>query len=382
MEHTEAEVREMKETRPYWKVIVSLVFSLIATILFVVIGYCLLRLFLPFVIGWIIAFIANPMVCWLEKRLKIVKKLGTAITIVVVLGAVVGVIYLVIDSIVPEASGLISDLPRMYGEMKLGLLEIGAKLQGIFQLLPKEAQHGWNSIMSNLGTAAGDWIGTLSEPTVEVAGNVAKSIPSVFIGMIVMIISAYFFVAEREEVIAWVKKVTPRPVEDRMAMVISNLKYAIGGYFKAQFQIMLVLGTIMFVGFTILGVKYAIVLAILFAFLDFLPFFGTAITLVPWAIYNLLGHNYKMAVGLVVLYVLTQLIRQLIQPKLVGDEVGLKALPTLVLLYLGYKVGSIWGMIFAVPIGMIVINMYHAGAFDYILDDVKILIRGISKLRK
>ncbi len=382
MEHTEAEVREMKETRPYWKVIVSLVFSLIATILFVVIGYSLLRLFLPFVIGWIIAFIANPMVCWLEKRLKIVKKLGSAITIVVVLGAVVGVIYLVIDSIVQEASGLISDLPRMYGEMKLGLLEIGANLQGIFQLLPKEAQHGWNSIMSNLGAAAGEWIGTLSEPTVEVAGNVAKSIPSVFIGMIVMIISAYFFVAEREEVIAWVKKVTPKPVEDRMAMVISNLKYAIGGYFKAQFQIMLVLGTIMFVGFTILGVKYAIVLAILFAFLDFLPFFGTAITLVPWAIYNLLGHNYKMAVGLVVLYVLTQLIRQLIQPKLVGDEVGLKALPTLVLLYLGYKVGSIWGMIFAVPIGMIVINMYHAGAFDYILDDVKILIRGILKLRK
>lgn len=382
MEHTEAEVREMKETRPYWKVIVSLVFSLIATILFVVIGYGLLRLFLPFVIGWIIAFIANPMVCWLEKRLKIVKKLGSAITIVVVLGAVVGVIYLVIDSIVQEASGLISDLPRMYGEMKLGLLEIGANLQGIFQLLPKEAQHGWNSIMSNLGAAAGEWIGTLSEPTVEVAGNVAKSIPSVFIGMIVMIISAYFFVAEREEVIAWVKKVTPKPVEDRMAMVISNLKYAIGGYFKAQFQIMLVLGTIMFVGFTILGVKYAIVLAILFAFLDFLPFFGTAITLVPWAIYNLLGHNYKMAVGLVVLYVLTQLIRQLIQPKLVGDEVGLKALPTLVLLYLGYKVGSIWGMIFAVPIGMIVINMYHAGAFDYILDDVKILIRGILKLRK
>ncbi|MBP3665217.1 MAG: sporulation integral membrane protein YtvI, partial [Tyzzerella sp.] len=85
----------MKDTRPYWKVIVSLVFSLIATILFVVIGYSLLRLFLPFVIGWIIAFIANPMVCWLEKRLKIVKKLGSAITIVVVLGAVVGVIYLV-----------------------------------------------------------------------------------------------------------------------------------------------------------------------------------------------------------------------------------------------------------------------------------------------
>lgn len=372
----------MKDTRPYWKVIVSLAFSLIATILFIVIGYRLLHLFLPFVLGWIIAYIANPMVCWLEKRLKIVKRLGSAITIVVVLGAVVGVIYLIIASIAREAAALVSDLPQMYGEMKLGLEEIGANLQGFFRLLPREIQEGWSSIVSNLGTAAGEWIGKLSEPTVEVAGNVAKSIPSIFIGLIVMIISAYFFVAEREEVITWVKKVTPKPIEDRMAMVVSNLKYAIGGYFKAQFQIMLVLGAIMFVGFTILGVKYAIVLAIIFAFLDFLPFFGTAITLVPWAIYNLLGHDYKMAIGLVILYVLTQLIRQLIQPKLVGDEVGLKALPTLVLLYLGYKVGSIWGMIFAVPIGMIVINMYHAGAFDYILDDVKILIHGILKLRK
>jgi len=372
----------MKDTRPYWKVIVSLAFSLIATILFVVIGYGMLRLFLPFVIGWMIAVIANPMVCWLEKRLKIVKKLGSAITIVVVLGAVVGVIYLAVASIVQETSRLISDLPLMYGEMKLGMEEIGANLQGFFGLLPQEVQNGWNSLVSNLGAAAGEWIGKFSEPTVEAAGNVAKSIPSVFIGMIVMIISAYFFVAERDEVIAWVKKITPKPIEDRMAMVFSNLKYAIGGYFKAQFQIMLVLGTIMFVGFTLLGVKYAIVLALLFAFLDFLPFFGTAITLVPWAIYHLLGHNYKMAIGLVVLYVLTQLIRQLIQPKLVGDEVGLKALPTLVLLYLGYKVGSIWGMIFAVPIGLIVINMYRAGAFNYILDDVKILVRGVLKLRE
>lgn len=372
----------MKDTRPYWKVIVSLAFSLIATILVVGIGYGLLRLFLPFVIGWIIAVIANPMVCWLEDKLKIVKKLGSAITIVVVLGAVVGVLYLIGASIVREASGLIADLPKMYGEMKVGMEEIGANLQGLFGLLPREIQNGWSSMVSNLGAAAGEWVGTLSEPTVEAAGNVAKSIPSIFIGLIVMIISAYFFVAERDEVIAWVKKVTPKPIEDRMSMVFSNLKYAIGGYFKAQFQIMLVLGTIMFVGFTILGVKYAIVLALLFAFLDFLPFFGTAITLVPWAIYNLLGRDYKMAIGLVILYVLTQLIRQLIQPKLVGDEVGLKALPTLVLLYLGYKVGSIWGMIFAVPIGLIVINMYRAGAFDYILDDVKILIRGILKLRE
>lgn len=372
----------MENTRPYWKVLVSLLLSLTATILFVVVGWKLLRLFMPFAIGWMIAYIANPLVCWLEKRLKIVKKLGSVITIILVLGAVVGVIYLGIASLVKEAAGLIENLPSMYRDMEQGFEKIGANLQGLYQLLPKEVQTGWNNIVLNLGNMMGEWIANLSEPTVEAAGNVAKSIPSVLIASIVSIVSAYLFVSEREEVIAWAKKVTPEPIRKRMGMVTSNLKYAVGGYFKAQFQIMLVLAAIMFVGFLILRVEYAFVLALLFAFLDFLPFLGTAITLVPWAVYKLLVGNYKMAVALLILYAVTQIVRQLIQPKLVGDGLGLKPLPTLVFLYLGYKVGSVWGMIFAVPIGMIVINMYRAGAFDYILDDVKILVHGIMKLRE
>jgi predicted PurR-regulated permease PerM len=131
-----------------------------------------------------------------------------------------------------------------------------------------------------------------------------------------------------------------------------------------------------------MDVDYAILLALLFAFLDFLPFLGTAITLLPWAAYKLLVGNYKMALGLVILYAITQIVRQVIQPKLVGDNIGLKPLPTLVLLYLGYKMGSVLGAVFAVPVGMIIINMYRTGAFNYILDDVKILLRGIQKLRE
>lgn len=372
----------MENTRPYWKVIVSLVFSVTVTVLFVVAGWKLVRIFWPFALGWFISILANPMVLWLEKHLKIVKKLGSAITIVLVLGAVLGVLYLGVSGIAREIVKLISDLPELYVELDKGLDEIAGNLQGFLQVLPQSVQDNLGTVIAGFEGAIGEWVGSLSAPTVEAAGNVAKSIPAAVIGVIVTIISAYFFVAEREEVLAWVKKITPEPVEARMEMVFSNLKHAIGGYFKAQFQIMLVLGTIMFIGFSLLGVKYAIVLALLFAFLDFLPFFGTAITIVPWAIYEFLGGKYKMAIVLLVLYAVTQLVRQVIQPKLVGDEVGLKALPTLVLIYIGYRIGSVWGMILAVPIGMILINMYHAGAFDYILDDVKILLKGILSLRE
>lgn len=372
----------MGNTRPYWKVIVSLTFSLIATVLFVGIGWKLLWFFMPFVIGWFIAFIVNPVVCLLEKKLKIVKKFGSAIIIIAVLAAVIGLLYMGVSKLMQELGSLIENFPQIYDEMETGFREIGKSFQGIYQLLPEEVQKGWSTMIFNLDSTMGELIGRISEPTVEAAGNVAKSIPSALVSTIVMIVSAYFFVAQRDEVIIWSKKITPRPIQERMTLVIQNLKFAVGGYFKAQLKIMVVVGAILLVGFGILKVHYAGLLAILIAMVDFLPFFGTGTVLLPWAVYKLLVGNYKMAIILLVLYGVTQLVRQLIQPKLVGDGVGLNPLLTLVLLYIGYKIGSILGMIFAVPIGMIIINMYKAGAFDYILDDVKILVKGIISLRE
>lgn len=372
----------MMNTRPYWKVIVSLAFSLIATILVIVLGFNLLRFLMPFVIGWIIASIANPLVCWLEKHLKILKKWGSAITIILVLGAVIGLLYLLISQLVQEIGGLVSNLPEIYESVEQEMNQIMGKLEGIIQMLPEGIRSAGSAAAANLENALGEWVGSLSEPTVSIAGSVAKSIPSIIIASFVTIISAYFFIADRDEVIRWAKKVTPRPLYERMAMVISDFKFSVGGYFKAQFKIMGVVGVILFVGLTFLKVRYAIVLSIVIAFLDFLPFLGTGIAFVPWCIYTFLIGDYKRFVVLLVIYATTQIVRQLIQPKLVGDEVGLKPLPTLLFIYIGYRLGGVIWMIIAVPVGMILINMYKAGAFDYILDDVKILIKGIMSLRK
>lgn len=103
--------------------------------------------------------------------------------------------------------------------------------------------------------------------------------------------------------------------------------------------------------------------------------------MIPWGIYKFLMGDYKMAILLIAIYAVTQLVRQLLQPKLVADSVGMNPLVTLLLLYIGYRIGSVLGMILAVPVGMVLINMLQAGAFDYILDDVRILVEGILELR-
>lgn len=372
---------QMQDARPYWKVAVSLAFSLVGTVLCLYFGYKLLGFFMPFVIGWVIASIASPVVNWLEKRLKLVKKWGSALIIIGVLGMVGLLIYLLASTIAREVVSLVQNMPDMYQDLESGMETIGESLNGIFRLLPVGVQEGWHTMMDNLEKTMGDVIGMLSEPTVSAAGRFAKGIPSALIATIVTFISAYFFIAEREDVLRWAKRIAPNALVSRMTMVMDNLKYAVGGYFKAQFKIMAVVYVLLLVGFLVLRIHFAFLLAFLIAFLDFLPFFGTGTALIPWAVYKFMMGNYKMVIGLLILYGVTQLVRQLIQPKLVGDSMGLKPLVTLVLLYAGYKAGGVFAMIFAVPVGLIAINLYKAGAFDYILDDAKILVEGILSLR-
>ncbi len=372
----------VQDNRPYWKVIVSLIFSLLATVLFLVVGFKFLVFFMPFVIGWLISAIASPVVNWLEKRLKITKKLGSVLIVIGVLAALIFLFYFAGSRLWREMKSLLENLPEMYEEIERGLDEIGKNMAGIFAMLPSGIQEGWHTLVDNLDQTVGKLIGKISEPTINVAGRAAKGIPSMLISTIVTIISSYFFIAEREEVLEWAKKAAPDPIVKRMTMVMDNLKYAVGGYFKAQLKIMAVVFLILTVAFLILGVHFSFVFALLIAFLDFLPFFGTGTALIPWAAYKFMVGDYKMMAGLIILYGVTQLVRQVIQPKLVGDSMGLNPLVTLVLLYIGYKIGGVFGMIFAVPVGLIVINLYKAGAFDYILVDVKILVEGIMSLRR
>ena len=372
----------MENSRPYWQVALRLLFSLLATVAFVVIGWNLIRFFMPFVIGWIIAAIASPLVNWLEKRLKIVKKLGSALIVILVLAAIILALYFGISRLASEISDLIRNFPDMYAQLETGLRQIGDTLSGIFERLPSGIQNGWNTVVRNLDQYMGNLVSNMSEPTVMAAGNIAKSVPYYLISFIVAVLSAYFFIVEREEVLTWMKRVSPESVQKRMTLVIDNLRYAVGGYFKAQFKIMGIVFLILLVGLGILGTGYFVLVAFLIAFLDFLPFFGTGTAMIPWAVYEFFMGDYKMTVALIVIYVITQAVHQLLQPKLVGDSVGLNPLVTLFLLYIGYRMGGILWMILAVPIGMVLINMCQAGAFDYIFDDVKILVDGILGLRE
>lgn len=338
--------------------------------------------FMPFVIGWLISCIANPPVVFLERKLKIRRKAGTVVVIIVVIAAVTGMGYGLGVILWRQLSGFVQEIPEMWASVKQDFDDLGVLInQYIGVHSPKLADS-----LNNLGNTIGEMITNIPKSfdfsTFEGMGSMVGNIASVIISIIMCMLSAYFFIADREWVTKFADSVLPESITHKYEVFASSLKQAVGGYFKAQFRIEIWMYVLLLVGLTVMKVKYSIVIALLMAFLDFLPFFGTGIVLVPWAIVTMIGGNYLRAIGFLIIWGVGQLFRQLIQPKIMGDSIGMEPIPTLFLLFIGYRLAGVGGMLIAVPLGIIVVNMNEAGFFDTPKYSAKILLQNINNFRR
>ncbi|MCM1099811.1 MAG: sporulation integral membrane protein YtvI [Clostridium sp.] len=368
--------------RKYIKATINLVIALIIFLLIIFLAPRLLVFFAPFVAGWIVALIASPLVHFFESKLKIKRKAGSVVVIVSVIGLVVLILYLAGAKLTTEVVGLVNELPDIWENAEEDFAEISQKLSVIYNKLPEDLQQRIAGLGDDITEYLGDFMGNVSLPTIAAVGNFAKQLPSILIGVIMALLSSYLFVAERHNITAWFVRVMPEGLINRYRIIKRSLVKAVGGYLKAQLRIELWMYLLLVIGLTILRVDYALLIALGIAFLDFIPFFGTGTVLVPWALIKILSSDYSMAVGLLIIWGVGQLARQLIQPKIVGESIGVAPIPTLFLLYIGYKLGSVVGMIVAVPIGLIVYTMYEEGAFDTTRNSILILVNGLNRFRR
>lgn len=368
--------------KKYSKALVNLAVAVVTVLAVILLLPKIFVFFAPFVAGWVIALIAGPLVRFFEEKVKIKRKVGGAFVIVVVIGLVVFLLYLIGAKLIDQLIGLIGSLPEMWRGMEADFNNIGRNMGVLLEKLPSDIQDGLLDFAGTIGSYLGDFFGRIGTPTITAAGNFAKQLPAIFIGVIMALLSAYFFVAEREQINEWFRAHMPAGVQLRYRMMRESIAKSVGGYFRAQFKIEIWMYFLLVIGFAILGVNYSALIALGIACLDFLPFFGTGTVLIPWAIIKILTMDYKVAIGLLIMWGGGQLARQIIQPKIVGDSMGVPPIPTLFLLYIGYKAGSVIGMIIAVPLGILLYTMYQQGAFDTTKNSILILVAGLNKFRR
>lgn len=372
----------MNTVKRYTGIFLNIAVPLIITAFIWFVGPKILSFFMPFLIGLLIAMAAAPVVRFLERRVKLMRHFTSMVIIVGALALIVLAIWLVLSRLVREGIQFLEDAPVLFDAIGEELSLTMVKLEQFMQLLPDDVRQGIFDGVNNLGGMVSEGITSLYSPTVAAAGSVARSIPSILVYAVVILMSSYFFLADMDKLREQMQKHMPAFFVKAVDFVKKKSGQIVGSYFLAQFRIMFVIGVVLAIGLTILEVSYSGLVAFLIAILDFLPIFGTGTVLIPWAVIKLLNGAYGAAVYLLALYGITQLIRQLIQPKLIGDTMGMDPLLTLFLLYVGYRFKGFTGMILAVPVGMILLEAIRIGAYDSLIDGVTALYQDMTSLMK
>ena len=203
----------------YCKALVNIA---IAVLVFLAVCFLVPRIlifFAPFVIGWIIALIAGPFVRFFEEKIKLKRKAGSAFVIIVIIGLVVLMLYLVGSKLVEELVGLVNSLPEIWQSAEEDFREIGDNLSVIYSRLPEDLQDTLTGFWDQIGNYMGELFGRAGSPTIASVGNFAKQLPTILIGLIMALLSSYFFVAERNLIGEWFRRYTPNFIQVRYRML-------------------------------------------------------------------------------------------------------------------------------------------------------------------
>ena len=371
------------QIKTYSKALVNLLTAVVAILLIIFLLPKLIVFFMPFIIGWIISLIAKPIVELCERKIKLKRKAGSAIVIVLVLAIVIAIVYGVCYFLVKQVVGFVQDFPTLWSSLGQEFEHVGNSLKGVYSKLPISIRDTLGSFVSNsekyFSTIS---FGSSDENSLGVVGNMVNKIPDLIMGVVMALLSSYFFVADKNYLAHACEKYLPASFGIKLEIIKRSIKNAFGGYFKAQFKIEVWIYLITVIGLLIARVDYAVLVALGICFMDFLPVFGAGTIMVPWAAIKFFNGEIALGIGLLAIWGVGQLVRQIIQPKIVGDSVGLDSIPTLFLLFIGFAFKGVLGMILSIPIGIIIKNLYEEGTFSTTIESIRILYSGFNHFRR
>lgn len=314
---------------------------------------------LPFLVGYAISWLIGPVVRFLERKLHFPRKLAVIITMLFAIGVIGLFLFTIIYQAVYELQSLAYQIP--------GLLEGDFTLPGWLQSLnrfyidlPDSMQGFIDLIVESIKDNVSQIIQPATQAMIAAAGSIAGALPTIFVFTVITMLATYFISHDKERIHAVIAAYTPESVRKRVIFVKNSLFHACGGYFKAQLILMSITFCLLLVGFLILRLDAAILLALLIAIVDAIPVLGTGTVLIPWAVISLLQGNYMLAVGLIIIYLCALLTRQMLEPRIVSGQIGLHPLVTLLSMYIGLQIMGVFGMIVGPITAIIVINLIRA----------------------
>lgn len=305
----------------------------------------LLPLTLPVVLGVVLAVLLEPWVVRLQKKTGLGRTAASGITVTAGLLLLAGVLWLLGRLLLHEAAGLSGELPGMLRAVDRWGTSLTGLLEDLAEKLPDGAGDALLAWGQELMSAGGTLAQKLYETVFGFVTRLLGALPDSLFFLMTMILACYFSAGELPKLREKALLLLPKEAGDWCRRVSRGLHQALGGWFRAQAKLMGVTFLVLSVGFLLLRVDSPILLALGVSFLDALPVFGTGTILIPWAVISMVTGDMGLGLGLLGLYGAAALLRNVLEPKVLGANLGLSPLVTLAAIYAGWRLMGIWGMI-------------------------------------
>lgn len=287
----------------------------------------------------ILAALIDPLADWFEQH-KIPRALSVILIYIMLLVLVGGILLLLIPPLIDEFGELATNFGGYWDNVAAGINNI--KGFSIDQGFPSSLETGLQSVSENLSAAVGKIFGTIT----GLIGGIVT--------MILILVIAFYMVVEEESARKAYRSLAPAKYQPYISQLTSRMKKKIGSWLRGEIILALIVGTLVFIALKILGVNYALLLAIFAGMAEFVPYLGPVLGAIPAIFIAFAQSPIKALLVLAVFILIQQLENHLIYPKVMQKAVGLNPVVSIIALLIGAKIGGVIGVALAIPVATVV----------------------------
>lgn len=347
-------------------ILLRILIVIAATIGGIVLIFYLGKLMVPFIIGFFLSLIINPLVIFIQNKTNMPRGFAVLTSIIIIIGVISAAITLLVTEIIQGFSHLSKIVPEHYKKFsqyiqdmyETNILPIINNLLSMFKDLEQGSKSTLLDSLQFVGERLTDTFSTVIQGTGNGLYFIISKLPNFATILIISLLATFFISKDWERIILQLHDKIPEKIQLRINQVYEGLQRALLGFLKAELKLTFITACIVFTGLLILRVEHALSIALIVWIVDFLPYIGAILVFLPWALYSFFTGDIFLGTGLSILYGLIVLQRQLIKPKILASSIGISPLLTLFTMYVGFKVIGIIGIVLG-PLTFIFIKILN-----------------------
>ena len=347
----------------YWSKVLKRIFIIALTIVILLICFKLSVFYMPFLVSFVLALLLEPIIRFFMKKFKWTRRLSAIFVIVIALLIIVGILIWGIVTLFSEANNLL-DSSEMYYNKAKEYIDLLTQNANILDRIPKELRASIENVENNI-------VNTIINSITNILTGITNwimEIPNLILVVFFSIMSLYFLCTDKIYMIDQLEHHLPEIWMKKLTKHLKSIAKALGEYLRAEATLIFISFLISLIGLTIynllgLNVEFPLLAALGIGFIDALPILGSGTVMIPWAILSSLNGDIVLGISIIGLWTIMSIVRQFLEPKLIGKHIGIHPAFTLIAMYTGYKLWNVWGLILG-PILLIILKNIFAGVLD------------------